>query len=253
MNQSYQNTLPVTHDGDFHLDSTQAIKFGQQSSKQYQSAAPFPHMVFDHFLPEQFCQDLLNCLPGHRLPSDSFFIGRKYEHNKRRIQPEDCGAQARNLFRFFNSLSFVEFLSALSGIKGLIPDPHYLGGGYHMIGTDGKLGIHADFRIHPILHLHRRINVLVYLNNDWKPEYGGALELWKRDMSRCEIQVLPIFNRCVIFNTDADSFHGHPEPLQTPPGVYRKSIALYYYTASQAIYKEVPNLDTNFQDLKQRL
>ena len=48
----------------------------------------------------------------------------------------------------------------------------------------------------------------------------------------------------MIFNTDADSFHGHPDPLTTPEGVYRRSIALYYYTASKEIYKEVPSTDT---------
>lgn len=249
MNSSYQHTLPMRHDGDFCLDISQARNFGQQYRDQYQSARPFSHMVFDNFLPVQFCQDLLNGLPRQNLQSDSFFIGRKYEHNKRRVQPEDCGARARNLFRFFNSMCFVEFLSALTGIQGLIPDPHYLGGGYHVIGTNGKLGIHADFRIHPVLHLHRRINVLIYLNHDWKSEYGGALELWSRDMSRSEVQIQPLFNRCVIFNTDADSFHGHPEPLATPSGVVRKSVALYYYTASESIYKEVPNLDTNFKDI----
>ena len=99
--------------------------------------------------------------------------------------------------------------------------------------------VHADFRVHDRLHLHRRMNVIVYLNEDWRDEYGGCLELWDRDMKAKRTSVLPIFNRCVIFNTDADSYHGHPDPLTCPPEVFRRSLALYYYTASQAIYKEV--------------
>jgi hypothetical protein len=88
------------------------------------------------------------------------------------------------------------------------------------------------------------MNVIIYLNEDWKAEYGGALELWSRDMSKKCKEALPIFNRCVIFNTDADSYHGHPDPLTTPEGVLRRSIALYYYTASKEIYKEIPNNST---------
>jgi hypothetical protein len=59
-------------------------------------------------------------------------------------------------------------------------------------------------------------------------------------------EILPVFNRCVVFNTDADSFHGHPDPLTTPEGVFRRSIALYYYTASKEIYNEVPSTSTMY-------
>jgi hypothetical protein len=119
-----------------------------------------------------------------------------------------------------------------------------VGGGYHETARGGKLGIHADFRINPQLHLHRRINVIIYLNEHWEESYGGNLELWSRDMTvKCK-EIAPLFNRCVIFNTDAESYHGHPDPLTTPDGVFRRSIALYYYTASREIYKEVPNTST---------
>lgn len=82
------------------------------------------------------------------------------------------------------------------------------------------------------MDLERRINVLIYLNKDWKSEYGGQLELWDRGMNAAEEVVDPVFNRCVIFNTDSDSYHGNPSPVAHPAGVSRKSIALYYYTAT---------------------
>lgn len=90
------------------------------------------------------------------------------------------------------------------------------------------------------MSLLRRINVLIYLNKDWDEAYGGNLEIWNREMSEKAQSVPPLFNRCVIFNTDADSFHGHPDPLTTPEGVTRRSIALYYYTASSKVYEEAP-------------
>nr|WP_247679863.1 2OG-Fe(II) oxygenase [Chitinophaga polysaccharea] len=105
------------------------------------------------------------------------------------------------------------------------------GGGIHQSKRGGYLNIHADFTVHPHhRHWQRRVNVLVYLNPDWVEEWGGKLELWDTQMKACEKKVLPVFNRCVIFNTDADSYHGHPEPTTCPEDRHRRSIALYYYT-----------------------
>jgi len=148
---------------------------------------------------------------------------------------------------FFNSEPFLQFLEGMTGIEGLIPDPYFEGAGYHETSAGGKLGIHADFRLHKRLHLARRLNLLIYLNKDWKPEYGGALELWDPNMSHCVKSVLPTFGRCVVFSTDEKSFHGHPDPLTCPDDVKRRSVALYYYTASRKIYEELPASGTDFR------
>ena len=94
--------------------------------------------------------------------------------------------------------------------------------------------------MHEELRLQRRLNLIVYLNEHWEEDWKGQLELWSRDMSVCVQRVAPILNRCVVFRTDADTWHGHPDPLNTPDGVARRSMALYYYTASAAIHEEVP-------------
>ena len=125
----------------------------------------------------------------------------------------------------------LRFLEGITNMQGLLPDPYFAGGGFHEISSGGLLGIHADFRVNEGLQLIRRVNVLIYLNKNWQDAYGGKLELWDKSMQNKVKEVAPLFNRCVIFNTDADSFHGHPEPLTTPPDITRKSIALYYYTA----------------------
>ena len=103
----------------------------------------------------------------------------------------------------------------MTGIEGLIPDPDFLGGGFHETLRGGHLGIHADFNIHKRLILHRKINVLIYLNDNWKESYGGNLELWDKKMNGKVVSVSPTINKCVIFNTDIDSFHGHPDPLKS--------------------------------------
>ena len=182
--------------------------------------------------------------PSRPLENDVVFELGYAGQYKRQILPEDCGMQARQLFHFFNSAPFIEFLEGISSIQGLIPDPYFMGGGYHETGKGGYLGVHADFRINDRLHLNRRMNVIIYLNENWPEAYGGQLELWDRQMKHKYASVAPLYNRCVIFNTDADSYHGHPDPLTCPEGTFRRSIALYYYTASKEIYKEVPSNST---------
>ncbi len=139
-------------------------------------------------------------------------------------------AYLRDVLYQFNSSAVINFLEELTGIDGLIPDPHFEGGGLHQIEPGGYLDVHVDFNFHHRLKLDRRLNLILYLNKNWKEEYNGHLELWNRDMTQCVQRVAPIFNRCVVFSTTDFSYHGHPDVLQSPPGVTRKSLALYYYS-----------------------
>jgi len=238
--------LPINLSNGFKLDPKQAREIGAALSSDYCFAEPFPHIVLDNFLPEDLISGLYSHFPKERLESDVVFESGYAGHHKRQVLPADCDDFCRRSFDFFNSQPFLEFLEGLSAIDGLLPDPYFVGGGFHEIGVGGKLGIHADFRINNKLHVNRRMNVIVYLNEGWKDEYNGSLELWSRDMKQMVKSVSPVWNRCVIFNTDADSYHGHPDPLTTPDGVLRRSVALYYYTASKAVYEEVPNRSTMY-------
>ncbi|HEV3457665.1 MAG TPA: 2OG-Fe(II) oxygenase, partial [Thermoanaerobaculia bacterium] len=96
--------------------------------------------------------------------------------------------------------------------------------------------------------LDRRLNLIVYLNKDWLPEYGGEIELWDRDMRRCAQRVLPVFNRTIVFNTTDTSFHGHPTPLACPDGRTRKSVSFYYYSNGRPAEERSAPHDTLFQE-----
>lgn len=240
------SVLPVEIADGFKLDPARARAIGDALSADYCFAEPFPHIVIDNFLPPEMVTGLLEHFPHGSLPSDVVFDMGYAGFHKRQILPTDCDRFCRQSFEFFNSRPFLEFLEGVSTIQGLLPDPYFEGGGFHEIGTGGKLGVHADFRINNRLHLSRRMNVIVYLNDGWPVEYNGFLELWSRDMKTRVKSVAPLLNRCVIFNTDADSYHGHPDPLTSPEGVFRRSVALYYYTASKAVYEEVPNRSTMY-------
>jgi len=135
------------------------------------------------------------------------------------------------VFTELNSAAFVSELEFLTGISDLVSDPGLHGGGLHMHGRDGILNVHLDYSIHPKMMLQRRLNLLVYLTPDWNRDWGGELQLWTGDNSRpFEVKqaIEPRFNRAVLFDTTQCSWHGVPEPINCPDGVFRRSIALYY-------------------------
>lgn len=195
----------------------------------YAQARPFPHIVIDDFLPEYILDSILN-----EFPKVGSIDWQKFENSAEKKlaykHEMQMGDATRLLLYQLNSSGFIDFIESITGIDGIIPDPHFEGGGLHQIERGGYLKMHADFNRHNKLRLDRRLNLLIYLNKNWKEEYGGHLELWDKDMTRCEKKILPIFNRCVIFNTTDFSYHGHPEPLNCPEGQTRKSLALYYYS-----------------------
>lgn len=213
-----------------HLDAGIVRERGLELADSYRSVSPFPHVVIDDFLPPEMLDMVLAHFPASEQAAETY--DRSQERRKAGHNPDELAPELRNLFYAFNSRPFIKIVENISGIKGLIGDPYFIGGGLHEIAQGGHLSIHADFNHHPPLNLERRINVLIYLNRGWKDEWGGQLELWENDMSKCVMSCTPEFNRCVIFNTTSNSYHGNPHPIAHPDGIPRRSIALYYYTAT---------------------
>lgn len=202
--------------------------------------------MLDEFLPEDVLDDVISEFPPPQ-QADWFAFDSPLERKLATKDDAAMGKATRHLLAELNSAAFIDFLERLTGIDGLIPDTHYVGGGLHQIEPGGHLKVHADFNRHPRTRLERRLNVLVYLNRDWREEFGGALELWSRDMSTSEVRILPFFNRCVVFSTTSTSFHGHPEPLSCPEGRTRKSMALYYYSKERPAEEGGAEHNTLFQ------
>lgn len=208
-------------------------QIAETKAQEYAAALPYPHIVIDDFFDARVLERVLAEFPSkndknwdaHDWPAEI-----KLQSKSERSVP----LYTRQLLYAMNSFGFLKFLERLTGIPKLLGDPEYEGGGLHQIVPGGKLGIHADFNRHNYYNLDRRLNALVYLNKNWKDEYGGHFEMWDKSMTRAEKKILPLFNRMVIFTTTSDSYHGHPDPLTCPPGMTRKSMALYYYTVSSA-------------------
>ena len=199
------------------------------SADQYQSAQPFPHGVFDDFLPGDLAVSLSESFPTF----DSIdWVVRDNEHNRRVYQHNETLLPTlhRHMLRELNSRQFILFIETLTGIDNLLPDPYLLGGGVHLSGPGDFLNIHADFNWHHKLQAHRRANALLYLSENWEEEWGGSLEFWDREMNGAVEAVVPKFNRLVVFSTSEHSFHGQRVPNTCPPGVTRKVLNLYYYS-----------------------
>ena len=204
---------------------------------EFATAHPYQHVVVDNFLPQNVFQQ---AMADFDVVSKEQWTG--YLHvNERKFansNPSTWGPTLQQIANELNSPEFVSLLEELTGIPNLLIDPTFEGGGLHQSLRGGFLNMHADFTVHPHQRQwKRRLNLLLYCNETWLPEYGGGLELWDATMSHAEKVVQPLGNRVLIFATDATSFHGHPDPLQCPDGVARRSMALYYFT-----YEDKPNV-----------
>src|SRR5262245_5566661 len=215
--------------GTLVLDPERLNAIAEKNRNAYATADPCPHVVIDHFLPEEALDLVRAEIPR---PNEIRWIEFDDARGKKLASKAEMqlGAATRFMLYQLNSSILIDFLEKLTGIEGLIPDPYFWGGGVHQIVRGGFLKIHSDFNRHPILKLDRRLNLLLYLNRSWQEEWGGHFELWDRNMTECRKKILPVFGRCVIFSTTDFSNHGHPDPLNCPEGESRKSLALYYYS-----------------------
>jgi len=223
------------------LNNEKLKKLSEQYHDQYVSANPFPHIVIDDFLSQNILDKIIDEFPSPdedlewRKNYTKTDDGRVAQVGKLGFSDErQLGTHLRHFLWELNSAEFLKFLEKMCGISNLISDPHMIGGGIHQSLPGAILRVHADFNRHPLWNLERRLNLLFFINKDWKDDYEGNIELWSQDMQHCEHKIAPIANRCVIFNTSAKSFHGHPHPLRCPEGMTRKSVAMYYYTNTRS-------------------
>lgn len=212
------------------IDTATAKEIGAKYAAEYQSGTPYHHICIDDFLPMEVVENVRNDL--NNLPDAGRAFDAAEEKFKSQYNPDRLPAYSRHMFQAFNSRAFILFLEEMTGIKGLVPDPYFVGAGIHKTLNGGYLNIHADFNVHKQMRLERRLNVLIYLNPEWKEEYGGSFEVWNNEMTEKKASFVPTQNRMVCFSTGSDTWHGNPEPVNHPDGIPRQSIALYYYTAT---------------------
>jgi 2-oxoglutarate-Fe(II)-dependent oxygenase superfamily protein len=200
------------------------------------SARPYPHIVIDDVFAPELLARLYDEIPPPADPLWTRWGGGK---------PEDCSPQntkrgISDISKLSPSISwvleqlmdaaFVEDLCAITGAKDLVTDRTLSGGGLHCSGRGAALRLHADPIRHPSpAEFDQALNLILYISPHWTAAYDGQLELWSRDCSQRVVSIPPLFNRMVIFQADRTTYHGHPRPNCCPDGIWRASLALYYY------------------------
>lgn len=202
----------------------------------FQNAKPFPHVVIDDYWHADKLREVIAALPPKESP-----IWKRYQKQKRGCREISLlGPVVRKFFQTFTAPNIVESIEQLTGVNQLIPDTTYAGAGLHAVSRGGSLGVHVDFnelkKIKGVIEepVYRRLNTFLYLNEDWREEWGGGLTLYEPRVDdrpgKAVKTIAPVFNRLVIFESSDVSWHGHPEPLRCPEGRERLSLACYWYT-----------------------
>ena len=200
--------------------------------EQFANAKPFGHVVIDQFLDETWVREVAEALPSYQQATQ---VGTSFKtvNEDKKVQIEDAERfppLVRDLHDFLNGHDFLRTLEHITGIETLQSDPKSNGGGIHATGPGGRLDVHVDFNYLPELQAFRRLNLLLYLNPEWREDWGGNLELWDPEVQTCHRSVEPLLNRCLIFETNNISYHGVTR-VDCPPDHARKSYSAYYYTA----------------------
>ena len=230
----------------FHLDINKDF-INQSFKNSYLINTPFPHVMISNSIDKIFLKKVSDEVSKFNPSVEKSFYGadKKFTESNINVLPKNT----RKLLTFLNSDDWLNTLTNITGIEELIPDANFEGGGVHRTFKGGFLKVHTDFNWSSKLKAYRRINLIVYLNQNWNTSWGGECEFWSPDRKSELKKIPPLFNNMIIFNTNDSSFHGHPEPLNCPEEESRDSIAIYYYTKKEeSVLKRRKTVQTNYQD-----
>lgn len=236
----------------------------EELNKSFNSKKPFRYLEYDGFLKTEIAEEVYNNYPKID-PNNKSWDGTTYLDQKNKFTKTKFEENSifYHLFNELNSDEFTSMISKITEIKNICGDHELFGGGLHQSINGAFLNVHVNYNFHPTTKYHRRCNLIVYLNKNWKDEYNGHLELWdftKSKKGNLIERISPEFNKAVIFETNEISYHGHPHPLNTPNDINRKSLALYYYSKERptkeissehnTIYKNTTGTKGNINSLK---
>ena len=218
-------------------------------AEAFASARPFRHLVIDDFLQPAVIEQLRQEFPAFERGNFIGDDGRPGGKSTVDSMPQ-LGPAYRQLDDVIQSPAFLAYLGQVTGIDGLLYDPFYLGGGTHENRNGQPLRPHIDFNYHPSERWHRRLNLIIYLNEAWDDSWGGLLDLYRDPYAdpHPAVRVAPLLNRCVIFETTETSWHGFDRITfpEDRPDLSRKSIALYFYTKERPVEETAPRHTTHY-------
>ena len=228
-----------------HIDNAAALR------AEFDAARPFRHLALDDLLEPELLAGLHAQFPAfsdEKALNEFGEVGGKAVHENL----AELGPAYARFDRLMRSQEFLEWLSAVTGVPKLLYDAEYVGGGTHENVDGQELDPHVDFNYHPNRTWHRRLNLILFLNDEWEPRWGGCLELhrdpWASE-TRDQIKTVePRANRAVLFETTETSWHGFRR-IALPAdchGLSRKTIAVYFYTRERPPEQTVPGHGTYY-------
>jgi len=207
------------------INDTDKIK---KLNTDFLEAKPYEHIIISDFLNTEYANLIYENFPTNIKDNEWYEYNNPIEF---KFTNDKVSSMPRCIKKLFNLLSCKEIIdkfSKLSGIENIEYDPYLHGAGLHVYPKGGKLDIHLDYEKHPYLEKERRLNIILYMNKEWKEEWNGQTELWDKDMTKCIVKSKILFNTAIIFKTNETSWHGLPEEINCPEDEFRKSIAYYY-------------------------
>lgn len=215
-----------------YINLASLLERQERIREDFNAKQVFRYIVIEDFFQTEQAVHILQSYPDITKGAwdSTTYIDQKNKFQQRTFEKDSI---FHAVFSELNSPEFIRFLEGITSIEQLQGDEALFGGGLHQSTQGAFLNVHVDYNVHPQTKYHRRLNVLVYMNEDWEEAYEGHLELWDMQQQQLLDKIAPTFNRCVIFETNEVSYHGHPKPLRSPRGISRKSIATYYYTPTR--------------------
>ena len=188
---------------------------------------PFPYVIIPEFINGDYYNQIKSSFPS--TPDENWWkyenpLEVKYALDNLELMDPIIG----NVFYSLSHESVIDKFKKIFNIPELEYDPYCHGAGLHMQPRYGRLNMHLDYEIHPLSNKQRRLNIILYLNDDWDPEWNGDTQLWNNTVSECVVKSYPKGNTAIVFVTTEQSWHGVPETILCPYDTYRKTLAFYY-------------------------
>jgi hypothetical protein len=208
------------------------------SSQDFKLAVPIPMSHVDDFLPKEFAIDLYN--ECNLIDDKQWKLFTRNGSRMKEWNDLSYAPVAHQLVSYLHSSSALRHLSEVTGIEGLIPDPHLVGAGYNKSYRGDTLKVHTDFNWNDSLKLHRALSLIIYLTPDWDPTWGGALDFYNKDREHVVISNDCLFNRCLFWKYDKFGYHGYEQPLTCPDTICRTAFRVFYYTSNSRYLDDDP-------------
>lgn len=204
----------------------------EELASQYKTSSPIPHVIIDDFFPADIFKNLCNDISNY--PANKWTVKNLSSTSGIRKEARDFtdSYTLQNVMLNFTGHSFVSWMSKITGVSNIIPDPHHLGAGLTAAPSGATLGLHIDFNWNDTLKLNRKFNLIFYANDTWQNSWNGDLEFWNKEGSECLYTISPTPNRLIFWEYEQDLIHGFTKPLACPQDVERQNLMTIYYTSN---------------------